>query len=70
MDVQLWWPRTALLGSPEQEHLTLHPSRVLRLDRLDDSVVMVAVLTETSSAFLNSDVVCVSDLDMRPTQTD
>lgn len=69
MEVDLWWPQTALLESPQQRHVKLHPSEVLRLERIDDSVVMVAVLTEMSNAFLNSDLLSVSDLDVRPTGT-
>jgi hypothetical protein len=63
MDVSLWWPQTELLDSPKYEHITSQPSRILRLERLDDSVIMVSVLTELSQAFLNSDVVDVQDLD-------
>jgi hypothetical protein len=59
----LWWPQTSLVSIPSSNHATIHASNVLALERLNDSVVMIAVLVGLSDAFINSDVTCVEDLD-------
>lgn len=62
MDSHLWWPQTALLELPQTEHVGVHSSKILHLQKLDDTVVMVAVLTELSQPFLNTDVAGVVDV--------
>jgi hypothetical protein len=59
---QLWWPRTSLLSLPSTHHAEVHSSDVLALEKLNDSVVMLAVLVGVSEAFINSDVTCVEDI--------
>jgi hypothetical protein len=59
---QLWWPRTSLLSLPPTNHAEVHSSDVLALEKLNDSVVMLAVLVGVSEAFINSDVTCVEDI--------
>jgi hypothetical protein len=67
----LWWPQTSLISSPSSDHATIHASNVLALERLNDSVVMIAVLVGLSEAFINSDVTCVEDLvDLAQTNED
>jgi hypothetical protein len=59
---QLWWPQTSLLSLPPTNHAEVHSSEVLALEKLNDSVVMLAVLVGLSEAFVNSDVTCVEDI--------
>jgi len=59
---QLWWPQTSLLSFPATSHAQIHPSDVLALEKLNDSVVMMAILVGLSDSFINSDVTCVMDL--------
>jgi len=61
MTSHLWWPDTQLLPVPAANYAELHPSQLVTLDRLNDSVVMVSVLAEVSQGFVNSDVSILED---------
>jgi len=61
MTSHLWWPDTQLLPAPANSCAELHPSQLVTLDRLNDSVIMVSVLAEVSQGFVNSDVNILED---------
>ena len=63
MKSHLWWPDTSILNRPQFPVDHLHKSDVVTLDKLNDSVVLVAVLVEISEAFRGTDVNVVEDLD-------
>jgi hypothetical protein len=63
MSSHLWWPDTSILNRPEFPVDHLHKSNVVTLDKLNDSVVLVAVLVEFSEAFRGNQVNIVEDID-------
>jgi hypothetical protein len=64
MTSHLWWPDTSILNRPQTPVDHLHKSDVVSLDKLNDSVVLVAVLVEVSEAFRGTEVNVVEDLDL------
>lgn len=64
MTSHLWWPDTTILHRPQFPVDHLHKSEVVSLDKLNDSVVLVAVLVEISEAFKGTEVNVVENLDM------
>lgn len=63
MTSHLWWPDTSILNRPQFPVDHLHKSDVISLDKLNDSVVLVAVLVEVSEAFRGTEVNVVENLD-------
>lgn len=63
MTSHLWWPNTSILNRPQFPVDHLHKSDVVSLDKLNDSVVLVAVLVEISEAFKGTEVNVVENLD-------
>lgn len=63
MSSHLWWPNTSILNSPSFSVDKAHKSEVVTLEKLNDSVVLMAVLVELSEAFAGSLVNIVDNLD-------
>jgi len=63
MSSHLWWPDTTILNKPEFSVDHIHKSGVVTLEKLNDSVVLFAVLVEVSDAFAGSVVNVVEDLE-------
>jgi hypothetical protein len=63
MSSHLWWPDTSILNTPSFSVDHVQKSEVVTLDKLNDSVVLMAILVELSEAFTGSVVNIVENLD-------
>ena len=63
MSSHLWWPDTSILNTPSFSVDHVQKSEVVTLDKLNDSVVLMAILVELSEAFTGSVVNVVENLD-------
>jgi hypothetical protein len=63
MSSHLWWPDTSILNTSTFSVDQVHKSEVVTLEKLNDSVVLMAVLVELSEAFTGSVVNVVENLD-------
>lgn len=61
MSSHLWWPESEIIGTPSTTFVQAHGGSALAADRLNDSVVLLAVLVDVSRGFPNSDVLLVKD---------
>ena len=68
MTSHLWWPDTSILNRPQFPVDHHHKGDVITLDKLNDSVVLVAVLVEISESFRGNEVTVVENIETLGTE--
>lgn len=61
MTSHLWWPESEIIGAPSTTFVETHKGSALAAERLNDSVVLLAVLVDVSKGFPNANVSLVRD---------
>lgn len=61
MTSHLWWPDVEIISKPKTDFVEWHRGVAMSTDRMNDSVVLMAVLVDVSGEFLNTEVRLVSD---------
>ena len=56
MNSHLWWPDAEIIARPECEFVERHSGVAMSTERMNDSVVLMAVLVDISRDFRNTDV--------------
>jgi len=67
MRSRLWWPDAEIIARPECEFVERHIGVPMSSERMNDSLVLMAVLVDVSGAFRNAEVRMIEDEPRRST---